>query len=437
MLQKNRDIEDKIQVLLFVGLSFFVLSYPLPRYIWPYYVLGNQIQEIFLIVLMVYFILVLTMKYRMETIPYKRVITYYLLGMILCGLISCILCGDITNSVYGDEFQAECYLVMLSYYTIFLAAAHMKNKVYRNKLMYFIILVLLFIIIYGVLQYFQVPFMFYNTATKAAVLPTRNQNYYAAFPVLFLGIVFGLLFHEEKKNKKFCYHLLSVLGFAAGICSDSMVFYAGIFFQFLLFLFLLCFQKRKRLGTFILLVVEFFLVMALINNVSNGQVEEEITSLSSQIKAEGSLFGDTVGTKRMKIWKTTIKAIPKNWVFGCGIECSYANHGIYNAHNEYLHIWAEQGTFAIVFYIAFLFSLFIPGVFQYIKEEKYEFDMVSKISLFSFLGYLAQAFGNIRTVQVAPYFWLFCGLLYVRKNNKEGNQKKKHIIESEKNIEKI
>jgi len=426
---RKKVLEERMQTWLFIGLALFVLVYPLAKYIWPYYVRGNQLQEIFLLILMIYFICVLSMKYRVEGFPMRNIITYALAGMILCGLISCVLCGNLTDSVYGDEFQGEGYIVIVAYYTLFLAAAHLKKQEYRRWLLRFLYLVLAFIIVYGILQYFHVPFMFHNTATKAAVLPTRNQNFYAAFPILFLGVVFGkLMYGDEKKAKgeQCFFHILAILGFGAGICADSLVFYAGLIMQFLLAAFLCCFGKKGKGKTLLLLFLEFIVVFFLINGISGGQMKEEVLSLPKEIAQEGSLFGDTVGTLRMHIWKVTLRAIPRNWAFGCGIECSYPDHGIYNAHNEYLHIWAEQGTFAIIAYLVFLFALFIPGILQFIKKDRYESDFVSKAAMFAFFGYIAQAFANIRVVQVAPYFWLCCGLLYVRKRKKNDTQTEKH-----------
>ena len=81
-----------------------------------------------------------------------------------------------------------------------------------------------------------------------------------------------------------------------------------------------------------------------------------------------------------------------------------------------------EGILALIFYLVFLFALFIPGIALFVKKKKDEYgnsvkDEVAMISLFAFFGYIAQAFFSISVIQVAPYFWLICGLLYCR--NKE------------------
>ena len=421
--------EEQIQTALFAGLAFFVLAFPVAKYYWPYYVRANQVQAGFLVALTVYFLVVLGIEYRNKKIPIGNVSALALIGMTVFGLISSIVNGDLTNSIYGDEFQGVGLITMVTYYALFFAGAHLKKKSYRRWLLLLVCLELAFIAFYGILQFFHVPFMFHNVI-KAAILPTRNQNFYAAFPVLFLGLVFGKILYDEgngtpKRGNQILWHGLVMLGYGACIGSDSLVAYMGLIMQFVLMIFLECFRKKKRLKTMLLFVAEFIAVFFTFNLLSGGQAKEEVITITNEIRQEGTVFGDSVGTLRMKIWKETLTLVPEDWAFGCGIEKFRVNRGteaypdyVTDAHNEYLQVWAEQGTFAIISYLVFLFALFIPGVLQFIKKDRYDSDLVSKAALFAFFGYIAQAFANIRVIQVAPYFWLCCGLLYVRKRKK-------------------
>lgn len=430
-LKKGKNVtEEQIQTALFAGLALFVLAFPAAKYIWTYHIRANQVQEVFLIGLTVYFLLVLGMAYRNRSIPVKNISAIALIGMVVFGLISSLWNGDLENSIYGGEFEGEGLITLVSYYAIFFAAAHLKKKEYRRWLCRFLCMELAFVAAYGIMQFFQVPFMI-HALNKAAILPTRNQNFYAALPVLFLGFVFGkILYGEETSGKPgkrmVLWHILAMLGYGACISADSLVAYLGLIMQFLLLLFLACFQKQKRFSTILLLLAEFFAVFFVFDLCSGGQAIEEVLSLFFQIQKEGSLLGDSVGTGRMAIWKETLKLISEKPILGCGIECysiQYAmGENVYfcsNAHNEYLQIWAEQGIFCIAFYLLFLFSLFIPGLLQFIKKDRYDSDLVSKAAMFAFFGYIAQAFANIRVLQVAPYFWLCCGLLYVRRRQEE------------------
>ncbi|MBR6627400.1 MAG: O-antigen ligase family protein [Lachnospiraceae bacterium] len=411
--------EEQGQMALFSGLAIFTLIFPLWQYVWPYHIIGNQVQSVFLLGLAIYFLCVLGIEYINHRLEIRRVSLFSVVALMVFGVISCLCSESLNSSVYGDELQGQGFLVIFSYYIIFLAATQLKNKTYRKRLMQYLILLLGFIAVYGVLQFLQIP-VFRHKIVRAAVYPARNQNFYAVYPVLFTGLMLVRLMYGDNGEdtsigKKILSHLSIVLGFAACLSSDSLLVYMGLIMEFLLLLFLELVTKRHRYGKALLILMEFLLVFFLFDIISGGQMSEEVLTLSNQIEQEGTLLGDYVGTGRMRLWKETLKAIPGIWAFGCGVECTRLSYGMGDAHNEYLQLWAEQGVFALIAYLIFLFSLFIPGLLQFIKKEEYDSDFVSKAAMFAFFGYIAQAFANVRVVQVAPYFWLCCGLLYVRK----------------------
>lgn len=429
VVEKASKVSEKQgQKALFEGLAMFALLFPLGQYVWPYHVIGNQVQSYFIIGMALYFLCILAIEYINHRIKIRKVSLISIVGLILFGVISCVCSGQINTSVYSDEFQGQGFLVIFSYYVIFLAATQLKDKSYRKKLLFIVLLVLAFIAFYGILQFLEVP-MIRHKASRVAVFPTKNQNFYAALPVMFVGLMFVKVMYDEKKTqvskgRVVLYHLMLILGFGACLSADSLLMYVGLLMEFLLLLFLEFTTKKHRYGKVLILVAEFVAVFFLFDAISGGQTKEEVLTLSYQIEQEGTLLGDSVGTGRMLLWKDTIKAIPDIWAFGCGIECTGLNHGVSDAHNEYLQLWAEQGIFALISYLVFLFSLFIPGLLQFIREDDYDSDIVSKASMFAFFGYIAQAFVNVRVLQVAPYFWLCCGLLYVRKRQNKKIEKK-------------
>ncbi len=430
IVEKARKVsEEQGQKALFAGLAVFTLIFPLWQYIWPYHIIGNQAQSLFLLVLAIYFVCVLGIEYFNQRLEIRKVSLFSIVALIVFGVISCLCSKSLNSSVYGDELQGQGFLTIFSYYIIFLAASQLKNKTYRKWLTQYLILLLGFIAVYGVLQFLHVP-VFRHKIVRAAAYPARNQNFYAVYPMLFTGLMMARVMYgdngeDTSAGKKILSHLGIVLGFAACLSSDSLLVYMGLIMQFLLLLFFESVTKRHRYGKALLILVEFMLVFFFFDIISGGQILEEVLTLSNQIEQEGTILGDYVGTGRMRLWKETLKAIPDIWAFGCGIGCTGRNHEIGDAHNEYLQLWAEQGVFALIAYLVFLFSLFIPGLLQFIKKEEYDSDFVSKAAMFAFFGYIAQAFANVRVVQVAPYFWLCCGLLYVRKRQFFSSPRKK------------
>ncbi|MBQ8041486.1 MAG: O-antigen ligase family protein, partial [Lachnospiraceae bacterium] len=227
-------------------------------------------------------------------------------------------------------------------------------------------------------------------------------------------------------------YILVLAGYAACICASSTVVYVGLIMLFLMGFFLELITKRRRFLSLLFLVLGLVVMMVLFDKVRGGAVSEEFFSVSNQIQESGSVFSDSVGTNRMGAWRRIVALLPEHWLFGCGIEQLGRTFldkygwidGTYfdKAHNEYLHLWITEGIFAVVFYLIFLFSLFLPGIAQFVETckkkiivEYYVFDEITQIVFFAFFGYIAQAFFNISVVQVAPYFWMMCGLLYSRK----------------------
>ena len=130
-------------------------------------------------------------------------------------------------------------------------------------------------------------------------------------------------------------------------------------------------------------------------------------------------FDDSFGTKRMFIWKETLKIVPNHLWHGVGIDSFHkAFNGsflvrfvgtkgkIYDkAHNEYLQTLVTQGIFALVSY------LFVYGYIVF-KGTKNAFKNKQIYLVLPVIGYLVQAFFNISTIEVAPIFYMALGLGY-------------------------
>lgn len=269
-----------------------------------------------------------------------------------------------------------------------------------------------------------------------AIAPMHNPNFYGAFAVLFTGVAIGGFFVYDKsvkathlfaKQNRWIWYIFVLLGYSACIFAGSSLVYVGLLMIFLLYFVMEIVTKRRRWISFAALLLGLVLLVLVYDMIQGGNVTREITSVGNQIKEEGSVFGDSVGTSRMYTWKRTVKLLPQYFWFGCGIEQLgiisqriYGPEDLYpfdKAHNEYLNLWVTEGVFAIVFYLVFLFALFLPGVMRFVKRQKevsenVTRDVLCKIALFAFFGYIAQEFFNISVIQVAPYFWMICGLLY-------------------------
>ena len=132
-------------------------------------------------------------------------------------------------------------------------------------------------------------------------------------------------------------------------------------------------------------------------------------------------FDDNYGTKRMYIWKSTLKVVPKYILHGVGIDNfvyafdgkiltrKYMKNGkvqyrVYDkAHNEYLQILITEGIFALIFYLLFYGFIVFYGIKNSVLTKKV-------FLILPIIGYLIQAFFNISVIEVAPIFFISLGL---------------------------
>lgn len=438
----KKTTEAKTQKLLFYGFALFIFLLPLPQLMYPWHDKAIAMQASILMFVGIYFGFILVTEALNKRVSFRRYgITWKCVtGLTIIGIISVLFSEYKMISLYGTRIRTEGLFSLVSYYVIFMAATVLKEKKYRRVLLYLFLGLGCLVAVLGAFQFFGTEEMS-PYFTGMAYIPMRNPNFYGAFAVLFTGIAMGgyYIYAEEPAETNCCnrrsrliWYVLVLFGYMSCISSSSSVTYVGLIMMLFLYLYLEIASGRKSVLLFLWLVLGLVAMMVLFNILRDGAVFSEFFSVGRQIEEEGSLFGDGVGTGRMLIWKQTLSLLPRFWLFGCGIELliAYCFEGSYNmggivfdrAHNEYLNLWITEGIFALVIYLVFLFALFLPGIAMFMKKKKtgavrHVGDEVSKIALFAFFGYIAQAFFNISVVQVAPYFWMICGLLYSRKRN--------------------
>lgn len=445
MLKKIKGITgEQVQKMIFYGLAILMFILPVPQLFLPESDKAVGMQATLLVVAMFYFgFLLLTeclnkrFSLKKGMLPVKCII-----GLILVGGISVLIAKDKELALYGTYYRGEGIFSLLAYYMIFMGALLLQEKKYRKKILYLFLLFGIIVVALGVIQYTGI-YVFGGKYPEMAYVPMKNPNFYGGFTVLFTGVGIGGFFSYKKESdvthpvfwwKQIIWYILVIIGYIGCICARSALVYVGLIMMLLMVLFFEIILKRRKFLQFLGLVAGLLATIYLFDIGKSGGVIAEIKSVGEQIKTEGSVFGDSVGTSRMKIWKQTVGFLPEYGVFGCGIECygktwlgkydtsDFDGRYVDKAHNEYLNLWITEGFFALVIYLVFLFSLFIPGIKLFLKQKRdtaelEKGDMISKIAFFAFFGYIAQAFFSISVIQVAPYFWMMCGLLYYGKRN--------------------
>ncbi|MBR6537176.1 MAG: O-antigen ligase family protein [Lachnospiraceae bacterium] len=444
MIEKIKKItEEQVQKLLYYGLAVLMFVLPVPQLFLPESDKAVGMQATILAISVFYFgFLLLTEclnnRFSLEKgkLPVKCII-----GMVLVGVISVISAEDKMLALYGSELRGEGFFSLLAYYLIFIGASLLHKEEYHKRILHLFILLGVLVVILGVIQYTGI-YVFGGRFPGMAYVPMRNPNFYGGFTVLFTGVGIGgfYSYHKElevthpfSRWNQIIWYVLVIMGYIGCICARSALVYAGLVMMLLMVLFLALVSERRKLFQFFVLAFGLVAVIYLFDLEKGGGVTAEIKTVGEQIKTEGSVFGNSVGSGRMLIWKQIVSLMPEYGVLGCGVEhlgslwiekWGYSFNGQYvdKAHNEYLNLWITEGFFALVIYLVFLFSLFIPGLKQFFGRkrktaEHEKQDMISKIAFFAFFGYIAQAFFNISVIQVAPYFWMICGLLYCGKRS--------------------
>ena len=159
-------------------------------------------------------------------------------------------------------------------------------------------------------------------------------------------------------------------------------------------------------------------------------VDDLIKTKNESVEIVKGNINDNYGTKRIKIWKETLKIVPKNIIHGTGIDTFfYAFDGkplviklyMYDkVHNDYLQVLITQGIFSLISYLLFYISIVLYGIKKSFKEK--EVYLILPV-----LSYLVQIFFNISIIEIAPIFYIGLGLL-IDRDDKEDSIIYKKVI---------
>ena len=351
--------------------------------------------------------------YILDLIINKKKINYidiliYLL--IILGILSTIYAVDINTSIYGENVRNEGLLSLLSYYFILLNLKNMTNRKYKKIIIKTIISLGIVQIIYGILQVYTNWSIINRMAPHVAIGLNGNPNFFGSYMVIFTSFTFSMYMLKQERK----YLILSVI-FFIGLC---LCYSTGPFITFLLVVifFIIFYRKQIKwknlLKILLLLILTYFFTNYSVKYVHNNILKDKVNPNSTLSLAIKDFDLSNFGNGRLKIWKNSLPLVKKYWVIGAGLDnfgkVYGAKNGYYydKAHNVYLQIAVTNGIFALIVYLVLMAIIFFKGL--KIKESIY----ISM--LMAFIGYSIQAFANISVVEVAPTFFVICGLLLGR-----------------------
>lgn len=274
-----------------------------------------------------------------------------------------------------------------------------------------------------------------------------NRNHFAAFISLSMlgALAFQLKFFMSQKNAGFAsmvleqltsYRIIYLLGLVVGIVALLLSQSRAGFLAFLLsvILVLAFIGKRRLIHRFTLggrkLLVPTGIVIAVITFYFGGELLLRFSS--------DSLLGE-----RLAQWSLTWGAITQSWLLGYGGN-SYADvfqihrgyqdfrQVIFNqSHNDYLHIWLEQGLIGLVLWLGLL-ALAFRSAYAGIKSNASTLVSAILISvLIVVLAALSQSLVdfNLQIVNIRVYFFAIMSLAFsvpAIRQRKRGSENSAH-----------
>ena len=348
----------------------------------------------------------------------KNISILFLSIYILWAFISCLFSTNKFNSFFGNGYMQEGFFTYLCYFSLFLNSTIILKKIYIFKILKLFSFLGFFLSIFVLIShYFTIDF-YHSLEFRPFVSIFYNENHSAYF-FMMTYICSIMLYYFSNEKFKFIYLVFSIIILDCLILNSSLGPYLScVFCLILLFLYLLI--KKLNVVKFIIIIFLFIFVSAINGDVNlynyNGVVSD-IKTFNEGIKNNDLKSIDKVGTNRVALWRYGLKFIGEKPIFGYGIETLYEQYSKYDIpdvssrpHNEFIQIAAFMGIPALILYLLFLFSIFIP-----ILKKLKNCDEIIVMLAFICISYLVSSFVGVSMFYTTPFLFIFLGLI----SNKE------------------
>ncbi|MCR5185525.1 MAG: O-antigen ligase family protein [Clostridia bacterium] len=370
---------------------------------------------------------------------HEKVAVYLCIALILvCGIIATLFAIVPSVSLFGLNGRYEGLFSVIYYFSLMYLSS-LLNKKYKRIVIQAIIVVGIIQCIYAIFQANEASFVrkryhIIDYGSKVDMIQGNvkkelwvtgfftNFNFYGTFILICVSYVVGLFIDEEKRNKKIIYAIIFALLFSGLLMSNSTSCAVGFIFVSLYSL-VFCIKNKK---------IKEIIVIALLTIISTtivyGQnkttllgdldrTRKEVTEM-----AKGNI-DEKYGTKRIYIWKHTLEIVPQYLIHGAGLDNFYfafdgeplrspSGRTIYDkAHNEYLQIIVTEGLLSLMVYLVMYGIITWNGMKNSFADKKIYL-------ILPIIGYLVQAFFNIRDIEAAPFFFIAMGLAIINKTEK-------------------
>lgn len=424
---------NKLNIYLFINILFvFLNTYLYTSNIIYYSDYGNSIITMSIINIIVSIILYIRKVHINKEVKIE-IYDILLLLISIFAFISLLFAKSKTLAIYGMIYRYEGIFAIFYYLTLTYISSFIKNKKFFLRT---IVVIGLINTIYAFLQItgssHVTIFNYKGTIWATGLL--NNPNFYASFILMSLAISIGIFIDEEELDEKIKYGIIVALLTIGLLISNTTSCAVGLI-AILIYSIVYCI-KNKLFKKIIIIGIIIVSEALLFQKADMTTLIKDINKTKNEtIELSKGNYDPSYGTKRVELWRKTMKFVPKNLLHGVGIDnFALIDNGkslkvgttkYDKAHNEYLQILTTQGIFSLISYLLLFGIILLKGIKSSFKNNK--IYLVLPV-----IGYLIQAFFNISVIEVAPTFYILLGLLIERnyiekkKHNKEKRRIKKN-----------
>lgn len=336
-------------------------------------------------------------------------------------IISAFITGLDYETVIGSEKSHTGLICSLVYNTFFVMALCMdreKHIRFWTGLFLAVGFIISALIIFDYFSFGSVrAFVVYNFFFY-------NFNHLSYYLLIVSVCAYTVFLLTENKYIRLASLLVFSAGTAALLLADTLGCYVAfaISFIFNAIVFSLTGKfKWKRFIAVLLVVCLVVLVLLFVPNVDHETAKEllqrnlnEFTGFFAAAQASEGV-DESLGSGRMILWITALKATLEKPVFGNGLAemrnllYTASGGGNNTVHNEFLEYCSNQGIPALLFYVAFVLSVFIRGA-----KNRRSLTNMNIASLCVAFAYLVSSVFGVTIFYTAPYLFIFLAFGYYK-----------------------
>ncbi len=350
---------------------------------------------------------------------------FLLLIMLFWACISTLLASDRTLAWEGDSYLAEGLRTYFFYAGVYVCTFIITNKRHKWIILNIFNIIAIFVASIVIVQdtYFY-PFI--NDCFPGMLASVFfHFNHCGYYMCMGIACAIGLYLYEERRWIRYFYAFsiaFQIYGILVNSCFGSFL---GDWCALVMILVFFVIKKGKwswRMLTPIIITIVLIIIsyMGYIPNSTGQDMKTNFEMLFSDGSAivTNSEKAAKAGHGRMKLWKQSLKMIPKKPIFGYGPSILDAELAktmkVGRPDNEFIQHAVFMGVPALLFYLSSLIGLFIHQC----KKIK-QLDRCTLIAAGCMIAYLVSAMFGVSAFYTTPYLYMFWGMAAGRPQSEE------------------